>query len=145
MHTRFVELIAEQNAFMSVFDIYAIEDQRDFLAETIQGPAVDEVERLRAIAIASAYGGEIGGVEGPYWFDTITKKIDLLKAVEDRLVADMIAHAGGIHDAAQSNFLFAAVATLLLLSATGLMVTVIVRGLTGALSRITGAMWTTPW
>lgn len=140
VHKRFVELIAEQKAFMSMFDIYAIEGQRDYLAQTIQGPAVDEVARLRKIAIASAYGGEIGAIEGPYWFDTITKKIDLLKSVEDRMVADMIAQAGDIRDTAQTNFLFAAAATLLLLTATGLMVTVIVRGLTGALSRITGAM-----
>ncbi|MCG8689955.1 MAG: nitrate- and nitrite sensing domain-containing protein [Minwuiales bacterium] len=140
VHKRFVELIAEQSAFMSVFDIYAVEGQRAYLAETIRGPAVDEVERLRQIAIASGYGGDIGTVKGSYWFETITKKIDLLKAVEDRLEADMIVQAAEIHGTAQTRFLFAAVATLLLLTATGLMVTVIVKGLTGALTRITRAM-----
>ncbi|MCW8952186.1 MAG: bacteriohemerythrin, partial [Rhodospirillales bacterium] len=93
IYQRFVELTAEQEAYFDVFRSFATPAQIAFLAETVSGPDVDEVKRMREIAIDSLNSGDTQGVEAPYWFTTITNKINLLKKVEDRVGADVSAVA----------------------------------------------------
>ncbi|MEL7029429.1 MAG: methyl-accepting chemotaxis protein, partial [Pseudomonadota bacterium] len=100
VHQRFLQLVAQQEAFLDNFRTYARPEQLAFFDETVQGDAVDDVARMRELAIANAYGEELGGVAGPYWFDQITKKIDLLKRVEDRLSDDLKAQVKSAGDAA---------------------------------------------
>ena len=88
-HTRFISLIAAQDTFLSVYKNYATTEQRAFLADTVKGAAVDEVARLRKIAITNPTTGTTEGIEATYWFQTITKKIELLKMVEDKVAQDL--------------------------------------------------------
>ena len=142
VHQRFVSLIAQQQAFMSIFDTYATADQRAFLIETLQDPAVDGVARMREVAIANAYGGSIEDITGAMWFDTITEKINLLKIVEDRLSADLVAMAARKGDAARSALLVQALITGVILAATACLAAIIVRGVTRPLTRMSKAMKT---
>jgi uncharacterized phage infection (PIP) family protein YhgE len=87
LYRRFLQLIAMQDTFLGMFDNYASEELRGFYAQTLKGRAVDEVERMRKIATDSVQTGSTDGVEGTYWFNTITEKINLLKTVEDRIAA----------------------------------------------------------
>lgn len=140
IHKKFVELIAQQSTYRSVFNIYATAEQKDFWEQTVQGKDVDDVNRMRKIAIASPQTGDLKGIEGGYWFATITKKIDLLKQVEDRVASDLTALASGIRASAQSALYVAGGATLILLLVTGLLVFFIVRGITRPIAGITSAM-----
>ena len=75
-------LISEQNAYMDSFKTLANPDSINFKSSTLRGNAVDEVDRMRKILADTK---EIGGfgVDSAYWFNTMTKKINLLKRVED--------------------------------------------------------------
>ncbi|MEA1981937.1 MAG: nitrate- and nitrite sensing domain-containing protein [Campylobacterota bacterium] len=75
-------LVSEQDSYMSSFMALANEDLASFKESTLQGDAVDEVNRMRKILSDSK---EVGGfnVDSLYWFKTITQKINLLKKVED--------------------------------------------------------------
>ena len=137
VHSRFVGLIAQQEAFLSNFRALASAEQRAFFEQTLAGEVVEEVERLREIAIASAFGGELQGIKGTYWFDAITKKIDLLKQVEDRLSADLRSLAGEKGDAAQLGFLIALAVTLVLLAVTAGLTVLCARSITAPLAQIT--------
>jgi methyl-accepting chemotaxis protein len=55
--------------------------------ETMQSPVVTEVDKMRKIAISKANEGNFG-VDGVVWFKTITKKINLLKKVDDNLAKE---------------------------------------------------------
>jgi len=140
IYRRFLQLIAMQDTFLSRFAVFATEDQKAFLAETVTGKAVDEVKRMRKIAIESPVTGTTEGVEGPYWFDTITNKINLLKTVEDRIAADLRQQATTIESTAYATFTGMAAVIALLLILTGAIVIIIVRGITGPLGSMTGAM-----
>ena len=140
VHTRFAQLIAQQNAFLSNFDAFATPEQRAFFAETMSAPIVGEVERLRKIALASAYGGTTEGIQGGAWFDTITQKINLLKTVEDKVAADLQMRAAAIQGAAATRFQVALVVALILTAITGVLVTVIIRGITGPVAQLTAGM-----
>ncbi len=140
VHTRFAQLVSEQVAFISNFQVFATPAQRAFYAQTLTGPVVDEVERLRKVAIASGYGASTQGIQGAFWFDAITKKIDLLKTVEDKIAADLQERAQSIMSAANAGFFLALAATIGLATVTALLVTVVVKGITGPIGKMTTVM-----
>lgn len=91
IHRRFIALIAEQEAFLSVFRANATADQLAYYQQIVAGPQIEAVTAMRKAAIDSRYGGDMGTMTGPQWFETITAKINLLKQVEDRLAGDILA------------------------------------------------------
>ena len=76
------KLIHEQNAFMSSFLSIAPDHVVEFYNSTLQGKAIDEVERMRKIALDNADNGGFK-TDPAYWFKSITTKINLLKDVEN--------------------------------------------------------------
>ena len=83
VYKRFSTLVAEQNAFINSFNTTSEQSSIDFLAETVVGDEVDEVDRMRTILYANENLEDDPG----YWFDMITVKINLLKQVEDYLAS----------------------------------------------------------
>jgi len=142
IYRRITELIAEQNVLLFTFNIYASETQRTALKDIVQGPDVDEVNRMRKIAIDSLYTGTTEGTEGPYWFTTITSKIEMLKKVEDVISKELKAQAGTIKAAASTSFWLFLIATGVLLVVTAGLVYVIVTGITRPVVGLTATMRT---
>ncbi|MEO5337460.1 MAG: nitrate- and nitrite sensing domain-containing protein [Magnetospirillum sp. WYHS-4] len=140
VHRLYTQVIAKQDVYMAVFNIYATQEQRDFHKNTVAGKEVTEVERLRKIALDSPFAGTTEGIEGPYWFDTITTKINLLKTVEDKIAGDLQALAGRIHGSAYAAYNTYLFVTLALLAVTFFLVFLIVRGITRPIAGMTSAM-----
>ena len=139
-YRKFIQLIAIQDVFEHEFLVFATPPQRAFYKSTLQDKAVDEVARMRKIVIDSPETGHTGDIDATYWYETITRKVDLLKKVEDRLANDLRALAGKVHSDATGAFILAAAATAVLLLVTGLLVTYIVRGITGPLNAMSSVM-----
>ncbi|CAA7621383.1 Methyl-accepting chemotaxis protein [Magnetospirillum sp. LM-5] len=114
---RFTQLIARQETFFANFAAYATADQKAMLDKVLVDPISKEVDRMRLVAMESAFSGDTGGIEGPVWFDTITKKIDLMKGVEDRVAADLAELAGAVHDRAERSLYATVISTLVLMVA----------------------------
>ena len=88
MYSLFIQLVTEQNTYLSVFEALATNEEKDFLQRTVSGSAVDEVEKMRQTARnVNLDPTKTLGIDSIYWFETITKKINLLKQVEDYLSA----------------------------------------------------------
>jgi len=85
--------LSQQQAFLKTFESVATAEEQAFAERVLRGPAIDEVERLRDIAINSPFTADLQGVTGPVWFAAITKKIDQMKQLEDYLAADLVALA----------------------------------------------------
>lgn len=82
MREKLNTLISAQNSFMKTFLYYATPQAQTFYRKTLVGEDIDEVNRIRKVMLnAQEVGGF--GVNPEYWFDTITKKINLLKKVEN--------------------------------------------------------------
>ena len=84
MRTKLNDLISAQSSYMKTFLYYATDDAKKFYETTLQGKAVEEVNRIRKILLSANEMGGFG-VNAEYWFDTITKKIGLLKKVENHI------------------------------------------------------------
>ncbi len=84
MFAKWITLVAEQNAYLDASLAMAADDVRDFYKSTMASPSVSEVKEMRAIAKEKAGSGGFG-VDSVQWFKTITKKINLLKKVDDEM------------------------------------------------------------
>ena len=82
---KFSDLISAQNSFLTTFNDYADEETREFFKNKLNNPSVKEVQRIRNLIINA---NEIGGfgVDATYWFDTISKKLVLIKKTENYIV-----------------------------------------------------------
>jgi methyl-accepting chemotaxis protein len=139
-YLRFVQVTAEQGAYLSGFESYASEAIKTFSAQTVAGHDVDEVSRIRKIVFAGGLTGDLKGTEGPYWYRVMTAKIDLMKKVEDKIAESLEALARGESTSAETALLLTLGAVAVLLALTAVLGTMIVRGITGPLAKITDAM-----
>ncbi|RXJ90506.1 chemotaxis protein [Arcobacter sp. CECT 8983] len=89
MKAKFYTLIAAQNAYMDAFLKVSDDSSKVFYKNTVKGEAVEEVKRMRDIALFKDIDSNFG-VDPSYWFNTITKKINLLKKVENYLAEHLI-------------------------------------------------------
>ncbi len=78
-YNQFSSLVANQESYLDAFLTITNAESSDFYERTVQGPEVEEVDRMRKALFANTDLTE----EPEYWFEMITTKIDLLKAVED--------------------------------------------------------------
>lgn len=84
MFAKWITLVAEQDAFLNAYLAMATDSSKELYRTKMNSPVVDEVNKMRAIAREKAMQGGFG-VDSVVWFKTITKKINLLKEVDDAL------------------------------------------------------------
>jgi methyl-accepting chemotaxis protein len=137
---RFTQLIARQETFFANFAAYATPDQKAMLDGVLADPVSKDVDRMRLVAMESPFVGDVGGIEGPLWFDTITKKIDLMKKVEDQVASDLRALAAEVTATARSSLYLTTFMTLAL-AGVGLGIAwVIASDITRPLGKVITAM-----
>jgi methyl-accepting chemotaxis protein len=84
MKDKFVKLVTQQDDYLDSFEKAANNSMVVYYKKTVSGKVVDEVNRMREVAMkANRVGGF--GVDANYWFSQMTEKINLLKKVDDYL------------------------------------------------------------
>ena len=89
---------------MHEFEATAEPRQFELYKKTVTGREVEESARMKQIAFDGNDGRKLG-VDAAHWFAMITAKINLLKAVEDKLAEDVVAVAGHIQSSSQRTLL----------------------------------------
>jgi len=84
MFVKFVRLISEQDAYLDDFLTFAPDKMKKLYFEKTKDPSFAEVERMRKIALEKAQEGNFN-IDAEYWFKTITKKINVLKEIDDEI------------------------------------------------------------
>ncbi len=135
IHEKFISLIAAQKAYLSNFRLLASPEINAFYDKEMAARDIQNVEEMRKLAIRNIYfNQDISHISGLKWFDAITKKIDRLKIVEDKISANLVKM--GHNAAANSRLSFeimAGIAVLVLLL-TGLLVYGISRSIAGPIA-----------
>ncbi|MWV61848.1 hypothetical protein DCO58_07365 [Helicobacter saguini] len=88
MFLKFISLMVAQNVYIESFKRYSIEQDASAYDEITKDSSFSEVDRMRKVALDNATAGGYN-IEPTYWFDTITKKINLMKDVEDKLATKL--------------------------------------------------------
>ena len=139
MHQRFLAVLTAQETYAGMFESLASEADREYSRKTIAGQAVEDVARMRQVALDRAATGRFG-TDPAYWFKAMTEKINLMKQVEDRLSESLVAQAQGLRSRA-----WAALAVLLAIGAgtvgvASLVAYALVRSITRPIASVLGTM-----
>ena len=105
VYVRFLTMISRQDTYLDQFKHFAAEADRQFLASTVSGPAVDEVARMQNIAVDSPRTGTTEGIQADDWFKQITAKIDLMRKVEEHETEGLRHLAEELRSAAQAQYM----------------------------------------
>ena len=127
MFAKFITLMAEQNAYMDAFLSIAPQESVKMYKNIMDSPIVNEVNKMRAIALAKANEGGFG-VDGVVWFKTITKKINLLKKVDDNLAKENDKLLAKIEADYKTNTLITLVGYITFAVAVFIIILIIARG-----------------
>jgi len=97
MYTKLIRLISEQDAYLDDFLTFANDEMRKLYFEAIKNESFGEVEKMRQIAISNHLTGGFN-VDAEYWFATITKKINILKQIDDKIANIILKDLNSIKD-----------------------------------------------
>jgi len=128
LFTRFVDLMAQQKAFIKSFELAAPQKIREYYEKKVKNsvPAM-EVENYERLALTSPFEGGLN-VDPNQWFSTITKKIDLMHTIESYIAKDLLERIKFIMEEAEGELStiltvsFLSVAVILILALISLRV-----------------------
>lgn len=129
LYRRFITVVTRQDVYLRAFSRVATNAQIREMESTLRGDAVEQVAAMRKRALDR---WDVGGfeVDASAWFDTITRKIDLAKEVEDVLSADVLALSASLRSTAARQMVTAlsiALLTLIISTGAGLWIARILR------------------
>ena len=128
-------LIAVQGAFLSSFERFATPDVLTGWQDLKTDPAFVSVADLERVALGKALAGGFG-VSSETWFDTVTSKIDKLKALEDFQAQGLRSEAADLAAGARRHMLQLLAAAVALLAVTVALVVVVTRSITRPLAEV---------
>ncbi|MGE4280874.1 MAG: bacteriohemerythrin [Magnetospirillum sp.] len=129
LHRRLVELMAEQNAFFHTFRKISGPEPLKALEAARQDESEKIVTDWRAVAMDSPFTGTLNDIKAPDWFKITTRRIDLMKTVEDVVAHDLQSRAQAELQRLISATWTQAGLLLTMVLLSGLMALVIVAGL----------------
>lgn len=122
-YSLFIQLVAEQDTYLSVFEALATPDDSQYFKRTLSGTVVAQVEKMRQVARqVNLDSSKKFGIDAMTWFETITKKINLLKQVEDHLSTGIEEHSKALATSEQNAMTISLVVFAIVVIASGLLV-----------------------
>ena len=87
-YTRFAKLSAEQDAYFQMVR-NLVSAERNKQLDAAKSTDLETIESMRKVAMESMTTNDVKGIAGGLWFDTVTRRIDAVKVVEDQLAEDL--------------------------------------------------------
>jgi len=84
MYKKFIFLLAKEQAYLDDFQTFANKQMKQMYFKDTKKPCFDEVKKMEEIALDKAKTGNFG-INPEYWFKTITKKINIMKQIDDKI------------------------------------------------------------
>ena len=106
-YKKFIELVNAQDTYISSFMIIAPQRFKDAYKAKVSSDAFKDVQKYREIAFEKADTGMFG-VNAKIWFDTITKKINLLKDVENDISSELLNGIDDLLSKSENSLFFSA-------------------------------------
>lgn len=103
MYKLLVQLVTEQNTYMTAFLNAAKPEQVAFYQASMNSPAIHEVIQLRNTALNKEFEGDFG-IHPNDWVKAATTRINQLKLIEDKLTNDLLEHTKSVYAAASRSF-----------------------------------------
>lgn len=138
MYPKYIGLVNSQNEYMQNFYIYGTE-YSSFAKDKMNDASIKEVERMRNILISSKDGGnesDILDVDSKYWFDTISKKINILKEIDDYISSDILIDAEVLIQQTTNMLVYLLIFTTLLIMIISFLIYIFIKGINRGIDKI---------
>ncbi|MDH4129492.1 MAG: methyl-accepting chemotaxis protein, partial [Spirochaetota bacterium] len=135
MFNKFNYLMAAHKVFTKVFLSFATDEQSKYYHEKMDNKAVSDVIKMENIALAKSKEGKFG-IDPDFWFNSITKKIDLLKDVEDKLSIDLMNKADFLISEANFELYIIIIITAIAIAVSLIMISLITVSISKPLGRL---------
>jgi len=139
VRTKLIKIITQEDTYLNVFKESADEKILNFYNETINNNSdiFQSVQKMRNIALNTKKSAGFG-IDSSLWFKTMTKKINILKQIEDKLSSDLIVNIDTMRQDASSDrlilLIIALFAIVLAMMVAGIIYIAITRSLSDILS-----------
>lgn len=112
-YSAFIQVLSKQDTYLKLFKTYATPDiVQTYLSKVENDPITQEVRNMEQVALTKGEAGGFG-IAAPVWFDTITKKIDKMKEVEDAYSQHLNQQVYALHTNSQTSLYITAIFTTL--------------------------------
>lgn len=98
---RFIGLMAEQDAFLSLFRRYTSRYNAEVFDTVVDSQLFAEIINRREMIISGSLAGRIDGIKADEWFSLVSKRVDQLKKLEDHVAQNLQAIAEDVITQAQ--------------------------------------------
>ncbi|MTJ81062.1 MAG: bacteriohemerythrin [Telmatospirillum sp.] len=137
---RFLDLSAQQRTYEEVVLGMADAAEAALYRGTLADPAVIEMGRYRQAVVDSVTANAPLSLEATEWFKLATRRIDLLKTVEDGLAGGLIARAEALRDSMEWRTRMQILALVVIMAGVGLFAMVLTTSILSPLSALTVMM-----
>jgi methyl-accepting chemotaxis protein len=111
LKTKYILLIAKQDAFMHIFKQYCKDSEIDFYHDKIEHNSFEKVQKIRNILLSK---NDNFGIEATYWFELMTQKINILKEIEDKLAQNLLQEVTISKNNSYSSLMFYMIASIII-------------------------------
>ena len=139
-YRRFVQVMNAREGSLELFRRYASVPEVEFYEQTMQGPAVEEVDRMTQVVIEYATTGNTGDIEGPQWFDAVSSELALMHEVEARVGNNLTDLVMQKEAAFEDRMTFSAGLCVVLVLVAAIFSFFVARSFISAVKRLTGTM-----
>ncbi|WP_235852231.1 methyl-accepting chemotaxis protein [Helicobacter mehlei] len=136
---KFIALVAKQEVFTKYFLSFGDAKSVAFFRQVSQDSSFKDVEAMRQALIKKYLVGNFG-IKPTIWFATITRKIDLLKQVEDTISTNITNLTETEISKNTHYFVFLAICEVLLIIVTTILSLLVVRNIFKRLQKINKAL-----
>ena len=128
LFARFLQLVSEQNAYLSSFGEFADDDRRALYEAFLNSPQNKTVQQMRDIAIQKSVSGGFG-VAAEDWFNAATARINALKDLEEKISGSLGELTERVNRQAQHASTMTLMLLIAMLVAAPLLLLTIMRGM----------------
>lgn len=114
VYQKFIRFLSEQNTYFYSFNAFASNENKNYFSQKQNAPSIKEVIKLRKIAIDNATSENIN-VDATHWFEQATKRIGVLKDIEDELTSSLLLLTKDNQNNAFNSLLYYVISSLLIL------------------------------
>ncbi len=138
-YAKFIALVAQQEVFTKYFLSFGDAKSVAFFNQVSEDSSFKDVEAMRQTLIQKYLVGNFG-IKPTIWFATITRKIDLLKQVEDTISTNITNLTEAEIGKNTHYFVFLAICEVLLIIVTTILSFLVVRNIFKRLQKINKAL-----
>jgi methyl-accepting chemotaxis protein len=132
----FIQLVTEQDTYLSVFETLASPANSQYYKRTVSGAVIEQVEKMRQVARdVNLDSSKKMDVDALAWFVTITKKINLLKQVEDHLSTGIESSSKTLASAEKTQMTISLAVFAFIVMASGLLVYLITAAILNGINQ----------